>query len=185
LPNARIYSFEPLPDVFHRLTSVARRSSNFEAVNVGISDVSGEADFEANALSQWSSLLTISPRGKNAVPRAARTTRTRVSLTTLDDWAGSRTLEDPLLVKVDVQGLEDRVIRGGIQTMTRAEVIIMEVSFVRVYNGQALFDDIYCQMRSMGFRCAGMIEISSDRKTGELLQGDAIFVPADAVDDDG
>lgn len=176
LPNARIYSFEPLPVPFQELTKLKARDPNFEAVNLGLSDETREVDFEINDFSPSSSMLAITKKQVEAFPETARTRKTRVSLTTLDKWACERELETPLLLKMDVQGLEDRVIRGGLKTISRAEVIISEVSFSRLYEGQPLFDDIYRQLHSLNFRCAGMVEPLYHPQTGEILQADAIFI---------
>lgn len=176
LPVAKIYSFEPLPGVFRKLAELNAYDPNFEAVNVGMSDEPGEVDFEVNDFSPSSSLLSITKKATEAFPETAHTSKIRVTLTTLDSWAEQRTLKEPLLIKMDVQGLEDRVIRGGLATIARSDVIISEVSFTRMYDGQPLFDDIYSQMRSLRFRCAGMVTPLYHPRTGEILQADAIFV---------
>lgn len=177
LPAARIYSFEPLPEVFRTLAALKARDSNFEAINLGISDQAGEVDFEVNDFSPSSSVLPVAEMAREAFPYTAHTRKTRVNLTTLDSWVRQHTLQEPLLVKMDVQGLEDRVIRGGPATLARSAAVISEVSFAGMYEGQALFDDVYARLRALGFRCAGMVEPLYHPGTGEILQADAIFLP--------
>ena len=66
-------------------------------------------------------------------------------------------LEKEILVKIDVQGVEDKVIRGGIETLKKAKIVITEVEFVELYEGQVLFDGIYEQLNKLGFKFKGTI----------------------------
>jgi hypothetical protein len=90
--------------------------------------------------------------------------------------------EEPnLLVKLDVQGLEDKVIAGGNTTISQAACVLTEVSFQVLYDGQPLFDDIHCSLQQMGFEYAGNWDQLLDPKDGKPLQADAIFInPANA-----
>jgi len=176
LPEATIYSFEPLPHVFNILAKLQTHDSRFEAINAGLGDELGEVDFEENSFSPSSSMLGVTQRGIGAFPHTSRTKKIRVSMTTLDNWAERRNLQTPMLVKMDVQGFEDRVIRGGARTIRRSDVVVSEVSFVSLYNDQPLFGQIYTSMGALGFRFAGTIENLNDPGTGEILQADAIFI---------
>ena len=51
-------------------------------------------------------------------------------------------LKPNLLVKIDTQGFEDRVIRGGEQTIKKASIVVVEVSFTKLYEHQPLFSDL-------------------------------------------
>jgi FkbM family methyltransferase len=54
-------------------------------------------------------------------------------------------------LKVDVQGAELMVFRGGGETLKNVLVIQTEVEFVPMYKGQALFADIDAYLREQGF----------------------------------
>ena len=82
-----------------------------------------------------------------------------------------------ILIKIDVQGSEDKVIRGGQKTLRRAKAVIVETSFTELYDGQPLFHDIYEGLRSLGFSYSG--SWAPDLKNpldGSHLQQDSIFV---------
>ncbi len=53
----------------------------------------------------------------------------------MDDLIGP--IQQPCLVKIDVQGYEDKLIRGGRQTLGRASACIVEVDVDNMYEGQA------------------------------------------------
>jgi FkbM family methyltransferase len=55
------------------------------------------------------------------------------------------------LLKIDVQGAELDVIRGGEQRLKDTVMIVTEVEFVEMYKGQALFGDIDTELRRQGF----------------------------------
>jgi hypothetical protein len=73
-----------------------------------------------------------------------------------------------------VQGYEDRVLRGGINTISKAKYCVLEISFAPLYEKGPLFDDIYQIMRKMGFILVGLGEVSKG-KSGMPLQVDGIF----------
>jgi hypothetical protein len=85
-------------------------------------------------------------------------------------------LKTPLLIKIDVQGFERMVILGGIQTIKKAEVLIVEVSFQELYENQVPFDTIYSLLTGLGFTFIGNYDQLLSPKDGSILQADAIFL---------
>ena len=93
----------------------------------------------------------------------------------LDQWAKSHALDDPLLIKIDVQGYEDRVIRGGVDTLKRASLIMTEISFKPLYQCQMLFHELYLLLYSLGFKLTGMVNNMYDASELNIVQADGIF----------
>jgi hypothetical protein len=94
----------------------------------------------------------------------------------LDDLAAELDIRAPFLVKMDVQGFEDKVIAGGPNTIRRADIVVVEVSMIRLYAGQPLFADIYRMMTDLGFQYRGNWEQCISPLDGQVLQADAIFM---------
>ena len=176
LPGARIYSFEPLSAPFAKLRTAFKDDAHFEAFPLALGSEPGEAEFEMNVFNASSSFLPFTENHRRGYPFASKTSKTLVTVSTLDLWAAGRDLQPGILVKMDVQGYEDHVIKGGSQTLARASVVIAETSFITLYQGQPLYDDIYQMMRFRGFRSAGMIINGRDPETGEILDSDSIFI---------
>jgi FkbM family methyltransferase len=176
LPNANIYSFEPLPDCFDKLNEFASKYSNIKAFNTGVGDRSGVMRFERNDASPSSSFLTMTDIHKEAFPYTEKSSTVEVKISKLDDMCENIDLGMSLFVKIDVQGYEDKVLKGGEKTVKKAKLVIVETSFVPLYESQPLFDDIYKTFSEWGFVCIGMIDQLSDPRTGQILQGDAIFI---------
>jgi len=57
----------------------------------------------------------------------------------------------PLLMKLDVQGFELEVLRGGSRTLGMAEVVILETSVLPYNEGAPTFEDVVAFMRTAGF----------------------------------
>jgi FkbM family methyltransferase len=66
----------------------------------------------------------------------------------LDDVAE---LGDIDFIKIDVQGAELDVLRGGARVLRDAVVVQTEVEFVPMYDGQPLFGDVDVALREAGF----------------------------------
>jgi hypothetical protein len=98
----------------------------------------------------------------------------KVRVVRLDDFVRDNDLPLPHVVKIDVQGYEDRVLCGGRDTIGQSEFCILEISLAPLYENSPLFDDIYNQMRGMGFRLIG-IGGSLRGISGGYLQLDGIF----------
>jgi len=175
-PDATIHSFEPLPDAFYALAEFSRKSRNVYAHRVALGEADGQAEMYRNEFSPSSSFLPISPIHTTAFPGTGHTRPVHVPMTSLDAWARGYPLSRPLLIKMDVQGYEDKVLRGGMDTVSQAAVLIVEVSFQELYFGQILFDELLLLTRRMGFRCFGAEELVCDDHQGRPLQANMVFV---------
>ena len=80
-----------------------------------------------------------------------------------------------MLIKIDVQGFEDKVIAGGRNIIRRATILILETSFQPLYIGQPLFEDIYDSLKQ-DFRYMGSLSQSQSQIDGSALYEDSIFV---------
>lgn len=176
-PEARIVSFEPLADAFATLVRRTACQPRCRAMQCAIGDSEGEVEIQRCSYSPSSSILPMNDRHRTAFPftaGASAAERTRVRR--LDDVASELDLQDDIFVKIDVQGFEGHVVRGGSATLRRARVVIAETSFVPLYDGAPTFDDIYRAFRDLGFTYAGNWDQLLDPVTAQPLQADAIFI---------
>ena len=176
LPEAMIYSFEPLAECFEELKAAFAEADKFTAFNVALSDQTGELPFERNEYSQSSSFLRMADLHRQAFPFTKNTDPVAVRARRLDDLSREIVIQEPLLVKIDVQGYEDHVLRGGEVAIRRARVIVVETSFRALYEGQPLFDDIYRKLVSWRFVYGGALNQLCSPQDGRPLQEDSIFI---------
>lgn len=176
LPQAKIYSFEPLKDCYQKLVQNMSLDKNFNAYNFALGDKESKQEINRSLSSPSSSLLPMGNLHEEMYPHTKGGSKEEIEVKRLDDVFKNYKLEKEILVKIDVQGYEDKVIDGGINIISQAKIALLEVSFQELYKGQALFDKIYDIMKKLGFRYQGRIQQRINPKTGEVLYEDSIFI---------
>jgi len=174
--DASIFSFEPLQDAFSQLQANLASVPKFHALRYALGDSNATKVMHRNEFGASSSLLPMTDIHKKAFPFTVHETCESVEVRRLDDVTGDLCLQDNILVKIDVQGYEDKVILGGERLIARAKLIVVEVSFQTLYERQPLFDEIYRALRSKGFVYIGNLDQLTSPLDGSVLQADAIFL---------
>lgn len=176
LPEAQIYAFEPLPASYQLLCAKMVGDRLFQAYNVALGTQPGKTIFHEDAFSASSSFLPMAETHKREFSFTGRTTDVEVEVATLDSVAAHLNLEVPYMVKIDVQGFEDKVLLGGELTIRHASMLIIETSFQVLYEGQALFGDVWTLLRDWGYTYRGALEQMYAPSDSRILQQDAIFM---------
>jgi len=174
-PNAYVHCFEPINSVFNQLKINLGHNDRVTLYNYGLGDRDGEVDIFVNEYSPSSSLLPMLDLHKSNFDFAVNVTPDKIRVRTLDSFFPNDILK-PLLIKIDVQGYEMFVLKGGGAVIPQADVIIIETSFQLLYEGQPLFHDIYIYLTKMGFKYSGNVEQLLSPKDNSILQADAVFV---------
>jgi len=175
-PGARVYSFEPLPECVTQLRRHANKLPNLTIYPFALGD--HEADdlpFHVNSYSQSSSALRLTEDHRTAFPNEKETAATTVEASTLDRIFELIDLAPPVLLKLDTQGYEAKVLLGGVKTLKRVDYVVLEASLRPMYEGEVLFLDLVRLMAGYGFRFLRPVGWLADRKTDEVLQMDALF----------
>jgi FkbM family methyltransferase len=162
-PRASIYSFEPDPHSFAMLRALADTNSRIEAVNAAVGDCDGDATFFVNRFDQTNSLLKADPGAHQYLLDSSGLTpqsEVRVPVLTLDRFCAARGIDRIDVLKLDAQGYELRILDGAQQLLIRRAVplIYLEVCFVRFYQGQPLFPDVYRYLFDRGYRLVWLYE---------------------------
>jgi FkbM family methyltransferase len=177
LPAAKIYAFEPLPDCFESLVRQMAGVSTFKAYNVALGSTEGTHTFHRNPFSLSSSFRVMTDLHHRNFPQTAGgDVSMAIPIRTLDSFASELDLPDKLLIKLDVQGYEDEVLRGGAGLIPRAHVVIVEASFQPLYEAQASFHELYARLTGWGFEFKGFVDHLYSSVDGGPLQGDGLFV---------
>jgi hypothetical protein len=94
---------------------------------------------------------------------------------TLDHVLREKMVTNATLLKLDVQGYELEVLKGATETVKKAEVILLEVSFVDYNESGPLFHEVVAFMKDRGYLVYDIHPLP--RWAGvTLLQADVIFV---------
>lgn len=175
LPNAFIYSFEPLKECFVELKKLEQLDNKIKAFNFALGEKDDKSIIHKSSYTLSSSLLNMSDIHKDEFPYTKDSTTEEIEVRKMDDIFEKIDLKKEILIKVDTQGYEDRVINGGLKIFSIAKVIIIETSFVSLYDGQPLFNNIYSSLTSINFTYRGAIH-QKIGKNGEILFEDSLFV---------
>jgi FkbM family methyltransferase len=183
-PSAAIHSFEPLPDCFELLRRAFSPGADFHPWNLGLGDENGTLKIERCGHSPSSSFLPMTQAHREAFPESAGggDSQVKVSVRQLDDIVSQIDVRGSLLIKVDVQGYELHVIRGGRQTFGRANVVLIETSYLPLYVGQPLFAEVYDEMRLLGFEFRGNLHQMLHPVDGRIVQADSLFERRDGIE---
>lgn len=178
LPESHIYSFEPLGDCFQELKRQMGHVKGFQAFQCALGERDGEIEMHRSEFSPSSSVLAMRQLHAKLFPHTAKTWVERVPMRTLDGLVAELQLRSNILIKIDVQGYEDRVIRGGRRALSRARALIVEASFQRLYESQIMFDSLYKTLTELGFSYAGNMDQLHSPLDGSVVQCDAVFLKA-------
>jgi len=171
-PNAAIVAFEPLPSAADTFEELFAADALVTLQRVALADAEGSATFHVADRADSSSLLKPGSGQERAFGVRA-TDRIRVRIRRLDDCVEIQDLSRPILLKVDVQGGELGVFEGCEQ-LDQVDFIYVELSFVELYEGQPLFNEVSAYLLSRGFRVCGAFNQVSTRAFGPT-QVDVLF----------
>lgn len=170
-PNARIISFEPLPEPRAKL--IETLGDRVEVRSVALGSEPGTVTMNVSRQDDSSSVLGIGQAQQENFPGTEAIGTADVAMETLDA-ALNGVPERPCLLKIDVQGLELEVLRGAVETLAQVDEALIECSFVSLYEGQALADEVVAFALEHGLRLAGVygMVMTAD---GDPIQADFHF----------
>lgn len=175
-PQARLFAFEPLEGPYRALSRVlqseAHRAQGFA---VALGDHEEETTMTEYPFTQMSSLLPRATHARRWFPYMIGGVRRCVPVRRLDDVLRSKTLERPALLKIDVQGFEDRMLKGAIRTLEHIDVIVIETCFVTLYQGQLLFPALKEMLEKNHFVYKGGLAQYRHLLSKKILVEDSLF----------
>jgi FkbM family methyltransferase len=175
--RGRIVSFEPIPSAHDELVAAARHDDLWQvAERMAIGSETGEIEIHVAANSVSSSALPMLESHRKAAPASAYVRNEKAPLQTLD-IAASQYLRPnaSVFLKIDTQGYEDRVLRGGANVLRQVLGLQIELSFVPLYEGQRLYDEMVAELNALGFELWCFAPAFVDPANGRMLQADATF----------
>lgn len=169
---SRALLIEPQDQYYKMLCSKYSGQLQLEVVQCILLADEREVIFHENKLPATSSMLTAS---EELLGTEIDISGKKVSMQsrTLDKVAEKHQGKIGLL-KIDVQGAELEVLKGGRDLLSRTEFAWIEVSFKELYHQSPLFSDIVSFMESQGFMMINILP-GFKSKSGELLQADCLF----------
>jgi len=172
--EANIRAFEPQSLPAESYLRVFRRDHLVRLHQVAIGPSSGSVTLHLSQRDDSSSLLPISERQEQVFPGTGGIGTQMIEQRTLGGQLKAEALEPPALLKIDVQGFELEALRGCADQLHRFAWIYVECSFVELYAGQAVADQVIAWLRKRGFALRGFYNATYDRG-GCSVQADLLF----------
>ncbi len=182
---ADVVGFEAEPDECAKLRANAPPHHTF--VECAVAD-GNERTFHRNAFAMTSSLyppnVALQEQFENLAGFCEPKQRSPISTRRLDDIPEARGAH---YLKLDVQGAELDVLANASKVLETCLMVVTEVAFVPVYEGQPLFADVDVQLRSSGFQFHRFLELvgrgfrplkvkHDSPLLGQTLWADAVYV---------
>ena len=174
-PDADIYAFEPIKYECDEIRKKVNHLGRVTVINAALSNKNGKTPFYVNSFRPSSSMLQLSSMGKKLTP--SQTKKITVQAIILDTYFKNKKLEQPIFIKIDVQGAEKIVFEGGKNFLKKTSVVHVETGFEIIYTNQSLFKDIYNLLINSGFVYHGSVSESNFYPLFSLLYSEnSIFI---------
>lgn len=170
-PECRIYSFEPSPSSFETLKSTFGRDSRCHLENLALGDQVAILPFQVTQdYSVNDSLLEPS--------WGAKAKKVMVQVFTLDQYCREHGIEIIDSLKIDTQGYDLNVLRGGSRMLgeKRIRACSGKLTFTCMYKDQPSHIDILSFSEKFGYRLIGFYE--QTYRHNQLIYANALFVPS-------
>lgn len=173
-PDASVVCFEPLPSARAKLLSIAPAGRLVRVHSVALSPETGTARFHVAAADDSSSLMPASKAQVELFPGSREATEIDVQTARMDDVLHNEQFSRPCLLKIDVQGGELGVLQGATATLKQVDYLLVECSFLELYVGQPLADEVIEFLNEHCFSLTGFFSPTC-AKDGRVIQADGLF----------
>ncbi|PSL47315.1 FkbM family methyltransferase [Chitinophaga niastensis] len=173
-PKASIHSFEPVPSTYKILQSNTRKIIDISTYNFALGSKTGTLQFYSNAYSHASSALRVSILQQSLLPKTSAIQQINVPVKQMDALLDDIIFIAPVLLKMDVQGFEKEVLLGAVKSLQKIDYLLFETSFVSMYDGEPLFDEMHHFVKELGFEFIAPVGFLQSKKL-QILQMDLLY----------
>jgi FkbM family methyltransferase len=181
-PEANVYAFEPHPESIQQLNRLSRETpetaKRITVFNLALGEVTETKDLLCLPRATASSLLEVTELSGKLFPGTSGSKPIKVQVKRLDEVVIG--LKSKVLIKMDAQGFEDRIVLGGMGVFSKADYVVTEVCLLPLYEGQASFHVLTSILDTLGFSYAGNVD-QVRLKNSRIAYVDALFVRVSAI----
>ncbi|KAF0218719.1 MAG: FkbM family [Geobacteraceae bacterium] len=180
-PRATVFAFEPCAETYGQLVANVMKAGygdRFRPFRFGFFDEETEGMLHVTSAHGANSLVAPGEEYRSLNPCIETVATERIALMRLDDFVARERIDRIDLVKIDVEGVEQQVLRGGADTFaSRVQTVVIEVSFVRRPRGDGEYIRLFQLLHDYGFAPAEIYDLSHAQGAGawKLAQFDCVF----------
>ncbi|MFV8345496.1 FkbM family methyltransferase [Flavobacterium sp. ZB4P13] len=173
-PQARIDTFEPLPDLYPIIEKKFKNNKNITTYNIALGNEDGVIMFNKNKFGHTSSILEISSGNIHFPKEENDLDQINVVIKKLDSVSLLNSNSELSLLKLDVQGYELEVLKGGEITIKGIDYIIIEANLEELYSNQPSFTEMNDYLISKEFELLGMLDFNLGNKN-KYIEVDLLY----------
>ena len=159
-PNSKIYSFEPIPELFAHVVETTQGYPNIHPINLALGEKDGTATFwpsenpkKPGKHSQAGSLLKPKERLQHSPIRFNEPIT--INAISLDTWAKQNKIDRIDFLWLDLQGYESAVLEGAKHLLPEISYIYTEVNFIEAYEGLKQYPEVVSWLAEHNFEIIG------------------------------
>ena len=168
-PKSDILSFEPNKEANYIYNKVFKSNRNIKLFSIGLSDIKKIQKLYITKSNDNSSFYL--PLSENKKYEVLKTTNVETNL--FDNFNFKLNNYTKVLLKIDVQGFELNVLKGFDKSLKYIKYVIIEVSFIKLYDNQDLFLSIKKFLENNNFRL--IKEYNIQKSNSSKIQSDLIY----------
>ena len=173
--QGQIISYEPVRKSFESLTHTMKQHQPWKAFQMGLGTTESELMINVSGNSGLSSsILEMGSLHLQNFPDSATVAKQRISISTIDKQLEAIGLKpQEIMLKLDVQGFEDEVLKGASKSLSNIPFCYLEVSIYPLYEGEKPFLPILIELSNYGHEVIDVFR-GIKAKDGRLLQLDIL-----------
>jgi len=178
-PESNVICFEPVSSTFQTLKkNLSNYSERVFLFNKALSDKQGTAEINITSFHGANSLEQQSKFHKHFNPQVKELSKETIEITRLDDISNKFPTNYIDILKIDVEGHELSVLKGGTEFISKhVDTIICEIALQRdeTWQNQSIFE-IFSLLHSLGFCLINCVDLHYSKNSNLMLvQMDCVF----------
>jgi len=169
--KAKIYSFDPLPDVKKTYTKVLKNNCLF--FNCAIGPQKKRTFLNISKKNDSSSILEITKNQNKIFKNTECVGKLSIKMKKLSDCLDLKDLKLNCLLKIDVQGFELDTLKGCQLFLKKIKYIYIECSSIEFYKNQSLFKEVKKFLYLKDFKIKK--KFNPEFYNNKLVQADYLF----------
>ena len=172
--NPIIHSFEPQSKIFEKLINKKKNDKDLVLNNFALGSKEENQEIFVNSNTAASSYLNIDNKDKFFKSlKTIQKEQTRID--TFDNYFNKIKVNYIDLVKIDVQGLEEEVLKGAHNSLNKVLLIEIEIVFVNLYEKHSSFYQIENILKNYDFELYSLSSISLNKQNDRIRNLDALY----------
>lgn len=177
-PEGTVYAFEPIKSLYVNVVQNTQSFKNIRTFNQALGNVNENRSMflalNPNSKNVCMSSSLFPPKDHHLYYDPIFEGSENVRVTRLDDWARENNIDKVDMLWLDLQGAELSALKGGENLLANISVIVTEVEFSELYEGQPLYREVKGWLEDHGFvLIGGTFKFPKDRNQHF---GDALFI---------